>query len=120
MASYKKRTDDAQLAGELRHRITIIHRKVVVKSGITKETWEPLLSCWAMVENFEGREFWEAAALNREDEVRVTIRYRRGLDTTMRIVFGGHEYHITSILNPNMRSIKLEMLAKSVDLGKKG
>lgn len=119
MASYKKRSDDAQSAGELRQRVTILQKKTVVKSGITKATWEPLCSCWAMVENFEGREFWEAAAQNREDELRVTIRFRRDIESSMRLRFAGLDYDITSITNPNMRNIKLEMLAKSVDYGKK-
>ena len=105
MASYKKRTDNSIASGELRHRISFLARKVTVKSGIAKETWEPALSCWAMVEPLNSREFWQAAALSREDEQRVTIRYRRDIDETMRIAFRDVTDSIVSIVDPNARKI---------------
>lgn len=114
MASYKRRTDNEIAAGELRHRVTFLNRKITVKSGITKESWEPVFSCWAMVEPLSSREYWQAVAANREDEQRVTIRYRKGVEEQMRILFRDVAYNITSIINPNAMNIKLEMLMKSV------
>ena len=114
MASYKRRNDNTQPAGELRHRVTFLQRRVVVKSGISKETWEPAFSCWAMVEPLNSREYWQAAALNREDEQRVTIRYRKDVDNAMRIQFREAVFTIISIVNPNAHNVKLEMLVKSV------
>lgn len=114
MASHKRRTDITQPAGELRHRVTFLKRRVTVQSGITKETWEPAFSCWAMVEPLNSREYWQAAAVNREDEQRVTIRYRRDVDATMRVRHAGRDFDIASIINPNARNIKLELLVKSV------
>ena len=67
-----------------------------------------------MVEPLNSREYWNAAALNREDEQRVTIRYRKDVDTSFRMQFRGIVYAITSIINPNARNVKLEMLIKSV------
>lgn len=114
MASYKRRTDNEIAAGELRHRVTFLKRLVTVQSGITKESWEPVFSCWAMVEPLNSREYWQAAALSREDEQRVTIRYRRDVDTYMRIRFRDVVYAITSIVNPNALNVKLELLVKSI------
>lgn len=114
MASYRRRTDNSIKAGELRHRVSFLKRQVTVKSGITKETWEPVFTCWAMVEPLNSREYWQAAAISREDEQRITIRYRKGVDTGMRIAFRDVTYHITSIVNPNAWNIKLEILVKSI------
>ena len=114
MASYRRRTDNTQPAGELRCRVAFLKRQAEVKSGVTTERWVPSFTCWAMVEPLNSREFWNAAALNREDEQRVTIRYRKDADTTYRIRFRGVVYNITSIINPNAMNVKLEMLVRSV------
>ncbi len=114
MASYRKRNDNGQPAGELRHRVAFLKRQVEVRSGVSSERWVPAFTCWAMVEPLNSREYWNAAAVNREDEQRVTIRFRRDMDAGYRIVFRGVVYAITSLINPNARNVKLEMLVKSV------
>ena len=114
MASYKKRNDNELAAGELRHRVTFLKREVTVNSGITKEQWVEAFTCWGAVEPIADKEYWEAAALNREEEQRITIRYRRGVDSAMRVRIGGQVFGLTSIINPNARNIKLEMLVKSI------
>ena len=114
MATYRKRTDNGQPAGELRHRVAFLKRQVEVKSGVTSERWAPAFTCWAMVEPLNSREYWNAAAVNREDEQRVTIRYRKDVDTAYRLQFRGVMYAITSLVNPNALNVKLEMLVKSV------
>lgn len=113
MASYRKRSDIDQPAGELRHRVAFLRRVTTVKSGAVSESWIPAFVCWAAVEPIAGREFWQAAAVNRETEVRFTIRYRRDVNDAMRLQFGGVQYRITSLINPNSRNAKLEILAAS-------
>ena len=120
MANYRRRTDNTQPAGELRHRVAFLKRWVAVTSGITTERWIPAFTCWAMVEPLNSREYWNAAALNREDEQRVTIRYCKDIDTTYRAQFRGMVYAITSIVNPNALNVKLEILVKSVVADGKG
>lgn len=112
MALYRKRTLVLP-AGELRERLTFLQRRVRVVSGISKEVWEPAFTCWGKVEPLTHREYWEAAAVNRECEVRITIRHRSGVDADMRIEFGGQQYAITSIIDPYMRHVSLELLATS-------
>jgi SPP1 family predicted phage head-tail adaptor len=114
MADYRKNSTSDQRAGELRHRVTFLHKQVSVQKGITKETWIPAFTCWAGAAPLSGREFFQAAAVNRETEIRFTIRYRKDVDSTMRLSFNGADYHITAITDPQMRHAKLELLAKSV------
>lgn len=111
MAFYPKKNSDPLLAGELRHRVTFLKRVVTVKSGISKETWEPAFSCWAKIEPLQWREYWAAAALNREHEVRVTIRYRKDFTPAYRLQYGGGTYHIRDVIDPHQRRARLEILA---------
>ncbi len=98
----------------LRHRAEFLQRKVTVAHGIPTERWDTVFSCWCGVEPLSGREFWEAAAINRENEVRFTIRFRRDVTLDMRIRLDGTVYDITSILDKNNRHEALEILARTV------
>ena len=101
-------------AGTLRSRAEFLRRAVTVNHGIPTERWETAFSCWCGVEPLSGREFWEAAAVNRENEVRFMIRYRKDVSPEMRIRLGGTVYDITSILDRNNRHEALEILARTV------
>lgn len=114
MANYRKNTDSDQLAGELCRRVAFLKREVTVKSGISTERWALAFSCWAKMEPLSGREYWSAAALNRENELRVTVRFRRDVDPAFRVQVMDTVYDIKSIVNPGMRFVKLEILAASV------
>lgn len=98
----------------LRNRVEFLRRVVTVDHGISKERWETAFTCWCGVEPLSGREFWEAAAINRENEVRFTIRYRKDVSAEMRIRLDGTVYDITSILDKNNRHEALEILARTV------
>ena len=98
----------------LRSRAEFLCRTVTVEHGISKERWETVFTCWCGVEPLSGREFWEAAAINRENEVRFTIRYRKDISAEMRIRLDGTVYDITSILDKNNRHEALEILARTV------
>ena len=114
MANYRKNIDSDRSAGELRHRITFLIKQVTMSGGIAKETWVPAFSCWASIEPLRGREYYQAAAVNRENEVRFIIRYRKDVNEAMRLRFKDAEFTITAVADPFMRHIKLEILAKSV------
>ncbi len=114
MADYRKNITSDQKAGELRHRVTFLLRNVTVQGGISKETWEPAFTCWAAVEPLSGREYYLAAAVNREEEIRFILRYRRNVDNSMRLRFQGLDYNIIAITDPQMKHAKLVLLAKSV------
>ena len=98
----------------LRNRVDFLRQVVTVNHGISQERWETVCSCWCSVEPLSGREFWEAAAINRENEVRFTIRYRKGISAEMRIRLDGVVYNITSITDRNNRHEALEILARTV------
>ena len=98
----------------LRNRVEFLRRVVTVEHGISKERWETAFICWCGAEPLSGREFWEAAAINRENEVRFTLRYRKDVSAEMRIRLDSTVYDITSILDKNNRHEALEILARTV------
>lgn len=98
----------------LRNRVEFLRRVVTVEHGISKERWETAFICWCGAEPLSGREFWEAATINRENEVRFTIRYRKDVSAEMRIRLDSTVYDITSILDKNNRHEALEILARTV------
>lgn len=98
----------------LRNRVVFLRRVVAVNHGISQERWENAFSCWCGVEPLSGREFWEAAAVNRENEVRFTIRFRKDISPEMRMRLDGVVYNITSITDRNNRHEALEILARTV------
>ena len=100
-------------AGDLRERISIQHRSITVRSGITTEKWETLCTVWAKAEPLSGREYFQAAAVNRENSIRFTIRYRKDVTPEMTLRWQGADYAIESVLSPGGRNIALEILARS-------
>ena len=101
--------------GELRHRITF--RKLTTstnENGFQIEEWVDVKTVWAAVSNLHGREYFEAAAIQRENTVKFTIRYLKGLDASMQILFQGKPYNITSIDNIKYKNELMEIKALEV------
>lgn len=84
------------LSGDLRHRITIQSR-ANVQDAVTGEvvpTWSTLHSSVpAKIEPLSVRDFIQSKAEQSGIVARITIRYRSGLDATMRILHGSTIYN---------------------------
>ena len=113
----RKQNEPIIHAGELRHRVVFLQKQVQVKSGVSTTQWLAAFTCWCKVEPLSGREFWQAAAVNRENEVRFTIRYRNDVLPIMRILLQNKHYDITTVLDVDNRHSMLEILARSVTDG---
>lgn len=87
-------------AGTLRHRITIQRRSAEQdpNTGAMVEGWSDLATVWANVEPLSVREFIASRGEQAEITARITIRYRAGLDPTMRILHRGLIYNIEGVL----------------------
>jgi SPP1 family predicted phage head-tail adaptor len=101
--------------GDLRHRITLQKFTITTnENGFEIETWEDFKTVWAKVTNLHGREYYVAAAVQAENTVKFTIRYIEGLDTSMRILFRGRQYNITSIDNIEYQNRYIEIKGQEV------
>ncbi|WP_394887178.1 phage head closure protein [Clostridium butyricum] len=103
-------------AEELKHRITFqLFTTVVNENGFEVETWVDFKTLWAAVTNLHGREYFAAAAVKAENTVKFTIRYTEGIDESMRILFKGKQYNISSVDNIKYANKFIEIKAMEVD-----
>lgn len=87
-------------AEELRHRITFQKlQSEISDNGFEIEAWIDFKTVWAKAANIHGKEYFEAAAVQKENTVKFLIRYTDGIDADMRILFKGKQYNITAIDN---------------------
>ena len=87
-------------AGELRHLVTI-QQPVSAQNpttGAETVTWQYFDQVRASVEPVSVREFVAAKSGQSEVMARIVIRYRPGIDATMRILFRGAVYNIEGVL----------------------
>ena len=103
-------------AGELRWRCNLLRQTTTIEHGISKNTWSIFDTVWCNLSPISSNhEYWLAAAENRQDEVRFTIRYRPDITSDMHIQCEGKEYEITGIMDAENRHTKLNLLARRVD-----
>lgn len=107
-------------AGDLRHRI-VIQNHVEQQDSATGEVtteWEAYATVWAAVSPLSARDLIAAQAGQSEASGRITIRYRPGVLSTMRILHRGQIFTIIGQPLPDKAS-GLEYLTLVVATGVK-
>lgn len=87
-------------AGDLRHRVEL-QRPVFSQDPVTGEmtpAWVEVAKIYAAIESLSARDFLAAAAAQSKVSARIVIRYRAGIDPTMRIVYRDKIYNIEGVL----------------------
>ena len=109
-------------AGRLRHRVAIQDATETRDAhGGVSRAWSTSATVWASVEPLQGRELWLAQQVQAQATVRVRMRYRSGLDSTMRLQLldgdGNAEktYNIEAVMDLGERGRELEILCAEVD-----
>jgi SPP1 family predicted phage head-tail adaptor len=96
-------------AGALRHRIAI-DRQVTTQdpqNGALDVTWRSVATnVPAAIAPLSGKEFDAAAQVEARVTARITIRYRTGLNSAMRIRHGKAVYRILAILPDNKSGLE--------------
>ena len=100
--------------GKLRHRISILYKDTGARDadGYPVEEWRELFKTWASFEAISGREYFAAAAVQAEQQVRFTMRYRAEITTDKRILFDGKEYDIKAVIDKDGRKEYLQVMAE--------
>ncbi|MCY9296720.1 phage head-tail adapter protein [Bacillus halotolerans] len=89
------------MLNDMRYRIQFQKKKPAGRLPVDgKDSWQTVIECWAKAEGLKGREYYAAAAIQKEKTVEFTIRHREDIDEHMRIIFREKAYEIDSIL-PN-------------------
>lgn len=98
-------------AGKLRHKVTIQQRVSTQDSaGDIVSEWVDWARVWAAVEPMSAREFLTAQTLESKVTTRITVRYRAGLDATMRILHRGKIFNIQGVLADKWSGIEYQTL----------
>lgn len=72
------------------------------------------ITLWAQVKKVSMREYFEAKATQSENIVCFIIRYRKGIDEDMTILYDGSQYNITSIINEDESNIMLTIIGRLI------
>lgn len=95
-------------AGKLRHRVTIKARNDTQNdTGEAVASWTEVATVWAAVEPLRGRELLTAQSINSEVTGTIRMRYRAGIEASMRAEYAGKVYNIVAVVNPDERNIEL-------------
>ncbi|MEG0729630.1 MAG: phage head closure protein [Anaerovoracaceae bacterium] len=102
--------------GQLKHRITFLKpTSNINENGFETEGFIEFKTVWASVSNLSGREYFAAAAIQKEKIVKFKIRSISDIDETMKIAFQGKHYNITSIDNIKYENKYIEVKALEVE-----
>lgn len=100
-------------AGKLRHRVTIQEQSTARDTfGQRVDTWTTVATVWASVEPLQGREFLDGRSLEAEISLRVRMRYRSGVEPTMRLSWGGRIFEIVAITSTEERGRELVLMCR--------
>jgi SPP1 family predicted phage head-tail adaptor len=101
--------------GDMKHRITFQKLSSSVNdNGFEIEGYEDIRTVWASVANLSGREYFAAAAVQKEKTVKFLIRVISDIDESMRIMFQDKQYNIISIDNIKYENRFVEIKAMEV------
>jgi SPP1 family predicted phage head-tail adaptor len=102
--------------GEMKHRITLQKLTThISENGFETEGYQNIKTVWAKVSNLKGKEYFEAAAIQKEKTVKFTFRAGVEIDESMRILFQGRCYNIAFIDNILYENKYIEVKAMEVD-----
>lgn len=112
---------DTRRRGNLKHLIEIQRNGAVTsETGAKKKEWFTVCKVFAEYEDMSGREYMATDAagfITGQLTVRFLIQYRDNIDQSMRVVFRGVKYQISSIRRVEER--RLEILAERLALDAK-
>ncbi len=102
----------------LRHRLTLQQEiQTADGAGGYTRTWQDIADLWAEInpanaKSLYGRERLYAGQLQSEISHKVTIRYRSGITTAMRLLFGNRAFNIRAISNIQESNETIELLVE--------
>ncbi len=109
MAAQQQRS----LSSRLRHRVDLQSPPArPARNAATNETaddWLSVARCWAEVRTLNGRELLYAQQVQAEASAIVTIRWRPGVDRTMRVRFGSRLLYIDAAVDPDGLKVQLDL-----------
>ena len=102
-------------AGELDQRVTLQRREQGEdEAGQPFDAWVNVATVWAAVRPLRANDLIRADALTNIMDVKVTLRYRPGITSAMKVTHGADTYRIESVVDVKSGRRELELLCKRV------
>ncbi|GAE27024.1 head-tail adaptor [Halalkalibacter wakoensis JCM 9140] len=85
-------------------------------AGQPSDNWQEVTTLWAAIEPLRGRDYESARQMVAEVTTRIRIRYREGIDRTMKAIHiqSGTEFDILHVLHPKFAKKELQLLSKEM------
>lgn len=100
--------------GEFRERVTLQYRQGGQDVlGQVRQSWATLATVWAKVTPIRGREYFAASQMQAPIDVRILIRWREDVEPTMRVMWGGKYFEVTSVIDTDARRSVIELMCVS-------
>lgn len=99
--------------GSLDKRIHLMkYEEITDDYGLTHQELKDAIgnAIWARIEPARGKTYYEQYRDKTEFIAKVTIRYRKGINTDMLVQYGHTTYKITSVVDPYEAHVKLELM----------
>ncbi len=104
--------------GTLDKRVTILAvEEYVDDHHLTKQRLVEKANTWARIEPTRGRELREQSKETMTDLLKITIRYRPGIDNAMYVKYRDVTYRIQYVVDPYMAHVKLELMCSIKTVG---
>lgn len=103
--------------GKMRHRITV-QRFVGEPDSFgdppldDDSQWDDVATVWAAIDPISGKEFYAAEQSQSEVSHKVRCRYRRGITSAMRIMYGSRIFSILSVIDWEERHESLLIMCR--------
>ncbi|NWO07587.1 MAG: phage head closure protein [Alteromonadaceae bacterium] len=107
--------------GDFNKRITFLRfTETTNDEGFEIKEWLPVATVWSAVKTVQGREFYQAGAVQADRTARFVIRYSKRmkliLRNDLRISYGGRTFEIESIINDDERNVTFTIVTKEVGI----
>lgn len=86
-------------AGTLDKRVAL-QQPIVTRDDYGHEviTWQTVATVWANIQTLRGREYFAAAAVQKELNLKIKIRHRADISNTWRVAHKGITYNIEAVI----------------------
>jgi SPP1 family predicted phage head-tail adaptor len=102
-------------AGKLNRRVTILRPPGEDEQdewGQPLDVWPEVCKIWAGIHPLSGRERAVAAQTDADVTIRISIRYRTGIDRTMMVKYNDQEFEILYTIHPEFNRRELQLMCK--------
>lgn len=105
-------------AGELNRKIQIVSTMPDTSGTFTENKERVICTCWANISPLRGREYYDADVKRDDGQVKITIRYRKGIDATCKVKYLNHVYALNCPpVDPFMEHSSLELYCTETTRG---